>query len=171
MKAKPSAREPSTSTAFSNLEEEVIQLTAKKRTPRKGDPHRARDLENSSLALKPGQQIREFLEILGQRQIDPTISLLDLMDMLRQWTPKEEHMRLLCGTGLATITASALRGNIRAAQYLVDRFMGEADRPFVERVQEMNLGTAQAEFIKECRAAGIEPSIAEQLLAGAVSSK
>jgi hypothetical protein len=163
----PREKGASTLPASNSVEDEVIQLTPARRTPKKGGTNRGRDLENSSLALKPGQQILEFLEMITRQPVDPSLGLLELLEMLRQWTPKEEHMRLLCGVGLANLYSNTLRGNCRTGQYLVDRFLGEPSRPFVEKVAEMNLDEAQDEFLSQCREAGIDPKIAEQLLAGA----
>lgn len=163
-----SERGPSTSPASNSLEDEVIQLTPKTRRPKKPrDTQRMRDDELASIRMKPGQQIREFLELVLRKPIDPDLELLELLDMLRQWTPREEHMRLLCGVGLANLYSNTLRGNCRTGQYLVDRFLGEPSKPFIEKVQEMSVDEAQAEFLAQCKEAGIDPRIAEQLLAGA----
>jgi hypothetical protein len=65
-----------------------------------------------------------------------------------------EFLNLMCITGFATLFALARRGDRRASQYLIDRFMGLPDRPFREEVQAMDALTSAKTLYRELKACG-----------------
>lgn len=134
---------------------------------RNSPSQRLRDLEASSVDMKRGEPLREFLEAVRGEAIDPETPVLELIGMLRSWVPTEEHMRMLCGVGMAAIFANAMRGNVRAGSYAMDRFLGQPDEPWQDKVAKMGLDDAKAVFLREAIQAGIPPEMARQLMESA----
>lgn len=128
------------------------------------------EAEEKSSHLRPGQGIREFLELYYGEEIPDGTSLLTLQKMMRDVEFTEDLVKLLAGIGISTNYALAIRGNRWTAQSLVD-LLGTTDKSFSEKVKDLTLEEAKAFMDKLCHDAGIQPGIAKQLMAAAEGKK
>jgi hypothetical protein len=142
---------------------------AKGPMPRKRGGSHAEEGESSN-SLRPGQGIREFLELVHGEPIAPDTTLLQLLQMMRQVEFTEDLVKLLAGCGIATNYALTLRGNRWTAEKLVD-LLGTTDKSFSEKVKDLELDEAREMMTRLCKEAGISPAIAKQMVAAAESKK
>jgi hypothetical protein len=125
-----------------------------------GRPDRQSPL-HEGLALARDEAMREFIEFAMGEPL-PTNRAVTSADFN---IPADENLvKKLAVMGLATLAYRARRGDTRSAMYLVDRCLGTPDKPFVEKVANMNLSEAQTALKTELLDSGISEKLADQMV-------
>lgn len=100
--------------------------------------------------LAPGVAAREFVEFVTGKKVEQDINPDDVPIKL-----SEDLIRAMARQGLATILYHCRRGNLRAAEYLVNRCLGTPDAPFQEKVKKMTREEAELALANALRLANV----------------